>query len=280
MPKWLRIFFAIVVVVAGTNMPILLVSASPFHQQQMTYYAPGISSGITITINPLYVGVNPPVNFKATVSGKDIGLTWAMGANTTQIVIIRQANAQPLDRTDGAQVYSGSGLSYTDTGMANESVEYYYSAWGTDGSHYSTNASTTSAGGWGMTLLAYFVGIAILSFVALKSEFVLLKIAAMGGWFFMFMYIKSNPPPPLVEGSPAQQVFMIVCIAAGIGIALTAFGRSTVFNRKAGDTTMAAPKWKWNMGKDRDEFDGREIKHNETIEEYQQRVRRALRRDK
>jgi hypothetical protein len=260
--------------------PLLLVSASPFHQRQMTYYPGDMSMGITVTMNVAYTGPMPPINFVSAVSGKDIQLTWAMGANTTQIVIIRQANAQPLDRTDGAQVYSGSGLSYTDTGMANESVEYYYSAWGTDGSHYSTNASTTSAGGWGMTLLAYFVGIAILSFISIKSEFVLLKIAGMGGWFFMFMYIKSNPPPPLVEGSPAQQVLMMVCIAAGIGIALTSFGRSTVFSRNTGGSGVAAPKWKWNFGKDKDEFEGRTVPHNETVEEYQQRVRRALRRDK
>jgi hypothetical protein len=280
LPKWLRIFFTLVVVVAGTNMPILLVSASPFQPHEVTYFPSTMSTGITVTITPLF-GLQPPTNFIATISGKDIGLTWGYLSGTTSVLIMRQANAQPLSITDGQQVYTGSGTSFTDVGAANESVQYYYSAWGTDGVLYSTKYASTSAGGWGMVFLGIIVLVVGVSFVALRSPNPLLKMVGLAAWVMFFLYIKNTPPSPIVDGSSTQGVLMIVSWACGIGIILTYFsgevGRQRA-DRNGNSYNYSAFKWKF--GKDKDEYEGRIAPHNETIEEYQARVRRALHRDK
>ena len=129
-----------------------------------------------------------------------------------------------------------------------------------------------------MTLTAILVLVALLSYLSIKVDFILLKIAGMAMWFVLFMYIKSYPPTPLVEGSPAQQLLLIVCVATGIGIALMSFGRNASRNNKT--SGYSNTDWKWKFGKDKEEVEGRNIRHNEPIDEYQTKVRHVLGRDK
>jgi hypothetical protein len=108
-----------------------------------------------------------------------------------------------------------------------------------------------------MTLTTIVALVALLSYLSIKTEFILLKITAMAMWFVLFIYIKDSPPDPFVAGSTGQQMIMMVCIAAGVGVALMAFGRNVNKNRGNSNNSVSGTSWGWKFGKDKDEYEGR-----------------------
>ena len=236
---------------------------------------------VTITVVP-FLGSGILTFTVTQISDTEVDLAWTKDAGITNVMVRAKYGTMPMSRTEGYLVYEGALDSAVDTSMDfNETAgTLYYRIWGqrADGLWLDYEVNKASAGGLVVTLLAIGVLVATLSYIAIRSNFILLKIAAMGVWFFLFMYIKDNPPAPLVAGSAAHQVLIVVCIAVGIGMGLSSFGRNV--NRNSQSRGISSSDFKWKFGKDKQEYEGSNLNHRETIDEYQLRVRRALGRDK
>jgi len=103
---------------------------------------------------------NSMTNFTATTqSTSQINLAWTRGSGANNTYVIRKTGSYPGNRTDGTEVYNGTGTSYSDTGRSS-STKYYYRAWsytnwtynGTTYQQWSDNnasdtATTKSSGG-------------------------------------------------------------------------------------------------------------------------------------
>jgi len=72
---------------------------------------------------------NAPSSFDASaVNTTQIDLSWTKGSGAEKTKIQRKEGNYPTDRNDGTQVYFGTGINTSDTGL-NASTTYYYRAW-------------------------------------------------------------------------------------------------------------------------------------------------------
>lgn len=103
-----------------------------------------------------------PENFNSVVTGsplsKDIVLTWIKGNNANNTYIVKKAGSYPSDRSDGTNIYNGTGTTYTDVTPTPGNI-YYYRAWSCregDSSHIwseSYSSTTTSLIGNNHTII-------------------------------------------------------------------------------------------------------------------------------
>jgi hypothetical protein len=78
-----------------------------------------------------------------------ISLTWHKANNSTKTLINYSTSTYPVSPSSDTQAYFGSGLSYKLTGLT-AGTTYYFSAWGYDGTNYSSvayNAVMTTLAG-------------------------------------------------------------------------------------------------------------------------------------
>ena len=90
--------------------------------------------------------LNNVTAFTALADVNQINLTWTNpgDANFTQVKIVRKTGSFPANPTDGTTVYSGTGTSYSDTGLAS-GVTQYYKAFSTDCCSGASSGATASA---------------------------------------------------------------------------------------------------------------------------------------
>jgi hypothetical protein len=86
--------------------------------------------------------ISEPTNFRATVSGTTISLSWLIGSGASNTLVRGKAGSYPSSITDGTQVYFGAGGTATHSGL-DEGTTYYYTAWGESGGGYSSTTAQT-----------------------------------------------------------------------------------------------------------------------------------------
>lgn len=239
----------------------------------------GVSTDVVISANPSW-GIT---SFTATViSDTQVDLEWVFAPNVTNVIIRAKYGSEPIDETDGYLVYSGTDVSVSDTSMNfDESLGIlYYVAFGETAPGVYGSSASDDVEGLIMAIIALFVFGGILSFLALRSEFPALKMAAGFGWFAVWVYVKDNPLGTMTEGSSAHTALLLVLVLAGAAMLLTAFGKNVGRQRNIQQNggSFNFSNWKWGFGKDKDEYEGRQRARPETAAEYQLRVRQALRR--
>lgn len=129
-----------------------------------------------------------------------------------------------------------------------------------------------------MMLLALVLLSLGVSFIAYKNSFPLLKLGAGAAWIALFMYAKDNPPEPILEGSAIHTVLLLVFIVMALAVILSGLGRDVQRNRQSMFGNFTSNEFKWRFGKDKREYDGIELPHRESAEEYRAKVHKALRR--
>ena len=127
-------------------------------------------------------------------------------------------------------------------------------------------------------LLAGFA--ALTSWLAFRNGFPLLKLGAAVMWLVLWMWLKDNAPAG-TEGQPWHYVALLGCIVMILAIPLAQLGRDT--ERRYGDSRGAfwmSRSWKWGKGGGEAPAPSSPMAamRDRTLE-YQQRMRRALRRD-
>lgn len=70
-----------------------------------------------------------PQNLSAKgINNTVVNLTWDKGEGANNTYIVRKMGSLPINRSDGANIYNGTGSSYNDTGLQMATL-YYYRAW-------------------------------------------------------------------------------------------------------------------------------------------------------
>lgn len=97
--------------------------------------------------------VNEPVSIIAIPYGTSLSLTWVKGSGAPYTLIRYSTGSYPTTTSSGILAYLGTGESVMVEGLT-PGVTYYFSAWGKEGTSYSTSYQTQLA-----TTLAYDTGI-------------------------------------------------------------------------------------------------------------------------
>lgn len=225
------------------------------------------------------------VSFTATyISDTQVDLAWVKGAETVYVMVRAKYGAMPIDRTDGYLVYEGALDAYTDTSMDFDETTsiLYYRIWGRTAAGVWADSLITTNEVEGISVVLIFLAVLAIgiSYLALRSNFPALKMGAGFTWIAVMMYIKDNPPGTLIEGSATHQALMLVSILVGAGMLLTAVGGNINRQRNYEGGNASFGDWKWKFGNDKSAYTGSQPTNGrETPEQYQLRVRKALRRD-
>ncbi len=262
MKKWLAVIF--IVIASLLPQPV----------------SAGVTTDVLITAKPGW-GI---LTFTATyINDTQVDLDWTYAPGITNVIIRAKYGSEPASETDGYLVYSGAGLSTSDMSMNFDETLgiLYYKAYGETAPGVYGASASDDVEGLIMAIIALFVFGGVLSYLALRSNFPALKMAAGFGWFAVWVYVKDNPIGTMTEGSSAHSAVLLVLILAGVAMMLTTFGGNVNRQRPNAQNggSFNFSGWKWGFGKDRDEYEGRHISRPETAAEYQMRVRAALRRD-
>ncbi|MDD5092616.1 MAG: Ig-like domain-containing protein, partial [Candidatus Wallbacteria bacterium] len=101
-----------------------------FAFDQSGNFASGADISATAVDN---VPPSAPLDFRAAGGPGRISLTWGNPSDCTGVTVVRKKGSAPVSLSDGGVVYSGTGTSFTDTGISVGDM-YYYAACATDAS--------------------------------------------------------------------------------------------------------------------------------------------------
>jgi hypothetical protein len=120
------------------------------------------SVSVTVTANPkIYVTTGLAATY---ISDYEVGLTWLMGSNVTNVMIRAEWGSTPTARNDGFLVYYGNATNFVHyTSLATATQPVYYRLWSQmpDGSWDDVIAPT--AGGDFMSKTMVFIVVAVLA---------------------------------------------------------------------------------------------------------------------
>lgn len=164
--------------------------------------------------------VNEPTSITAISYGTSISLTWIKGEGAPYTLVRYNTGSYPTTTSSGTLAYLGTGESVMVEDLT-PGVTYYFSAWGKEGTSYSTSYQTQLA-----TTLAYDTGINPIDnietppdnddFLLTPSETNVSNIPLVGG---------------LVEGvsnsygTPVNMVWYVGWVIVGIGIFVVVYNK-------------------------------------------------------
>lgn len=228
------------------------------------------------------------IDFTVTAPNENqLDFSWVFGENTTAIMIRGRFGNYPNDipdintaPSDGFLIYNGNGTEasyYFDENIS----DLFIKAWGQSSTGEWIQTTDTYKKGSAMTLigLVFFAG--ILSYLALKTPFRLFALLAGGAWLGFALYLKSNPPGSLVEGSSPHVAIWVVIIGVAIALPLYALGREVQTQKSFGDGLQVNKIFsKWNLGfgdigKDKDKVSP-VMQRRQKLQDYRDSVHKAL----
>lgn len=96
--------------------------------------------------------------------------------------------------------------------------------------------------GYAMILLS--IG---LTWIAFRTTFFGMKIMAGVWWFIMFIYLKTESPTAITEGSGLHTAMLVVCIGIGLMIVLSGLGRGIQRSQKWGEGFEQSEGFHWKL---------------------------------
>ena len=152
----------------------------------------GTSADITVTATG-YVCEAPGGFTVVYISDYEVGISWVKGVDAENTLVRAAIGRMPENRSDGYEVYYGTGTNTTDwVNMETLSVPIYYKSWSQTigGTWEEGGSSTGQVEGVSMILIAFIalaLGLTISTF-ALKSGRAILAFASAGGWVLLGVY--------------------------------------------------------------------------------------------
>jgi len=164
----------------------------------------------------------PPTNLILTDLGANtITVEWVKGVNTTNTMVRTSRTDYPATVSDGELLYYDTGTTVNVTGWNLDFSTLYVSAWGydVDDISYSDDYTTATIGGEIMLFLQVMILFGIVTTgMAFWKPNVLFGVMAGGGWGVVLATYLSDRPSNIIEGSAADNMAVLVLIAAIIGI--------------------------------------------------------------
>lgn len=144
-----------------------LSSSTLYHYRAVVYYwgsyAYGSDGNFTTLAGPTPTAspsptpaASPPTGFIVVRGTGQAMLSWTKGSGSSHTLIRRSTSSYPTSTSEGVQVYFGTAIGFTDTGLT-DSTGYYYTAWGYADGVYSSTYATAYAppyAGAGTSVLA------------------------------------------------------------------------------------------------------------------------------
>lgn len=238
------------------------------------------TADVTVTATPLVTsGI---LDFTITyVSETQLDFSWSYGANTTDIMIrgkwgdypddIPNVNTEP---SDGFLIYSGNGTStswYFDENIST----LYIKAWGQndDDTWQVDTSNTTGFKETTMVLLAFLAFSGVMSFLALRSSYWILKFLAGVSWWIMGMYWISNRPVSITQGGAVDNAVIIALFIIGLAFMFMPFWRMKTESGREIGGRFRLPF----MGSEEEESRPPAPTRSERNARYRERVNSALR---
>ena len=270
MKKWLVILVLLALGLILATVPVLA----------------GTSAEVTVTATG-YICEAPGGLTLTYVSDYEVGISWTKGEDAVNTMIRAKYGSVPESRTDGYLVYYGAGTSASDTGVSiDETVApIYYRAWSesTGGAWEEEGISNFFEGG-GMLFIGMLIFAGILSWLGIRSSFVLLRLMGGFGWLAVFVYWISSPPAAITQGSSTHVAVAVVLIGMTVAIPLIGLGRevtaqkdyrSGLSTETSGRFSFQLPDWLKASTPGGAERLNKERRERET-EAYRERLHRAL----
>jgi hypothetical protein len=152
-----------------------------------------VNIGITAQGNQPGALPGAPTDFDAVLaSNYQVDITWVKGINATHTLIRGKIGEYPADRTDGYEVYFGTGTSVTDwVDLTATDEPVYYRAWAWNITGYSNTYAQDFVEGGGVGMADALILIPILGLlggltvIGDRNRNWLVIIIAVLGWFLM-----------------------------------------------------------------------------------------------
>lgn len=204
-----------------------------------------------------------------------VGLTWTKGSGTDNTFIVRKIGSYPVDRTDGVEVYNGTGDNTTDSGVDFgylTSGSYYYRAWGWSSvSGYTACYTENLVGGEGMLIMSLILFCGLLTGLSGWKRFLPLAMAASIAWL-AFGILALTSPSTIGVGSISETWVQ----AMGFALVLMIFVPVLLYIRPTTtlQKTRGGISWTEQGGLPKDsETRGQRVKR-----EYKEKLRKRMRR--
>jgi len=122
-----------------------------------------------------------------------------------------------------------------------------------------------------------------LSWIATHSAFFGLRLMAGAFWFVVFIYLKTNVPTAITEGSGLHTALLIVPVGFGLMLVLSGLGRGIARSRKweqgeeqvTGGFKWQLPDWMKTGGENEYQRRQRDVEQDNL--EYKRKLREAYR---
>lgn len=246
---------------------------------------------VTVTATPDYGITSFAIDY---ISETQLDLSWITAPDVVN-VMVRSKYGSDLDEipdedtepSDGVLVYYGSASSFSDTSMDFDQNpgQLFYKVWGqkADGKWYTGSRSAWEESAI-VTLIALFIFCGILSFLGVRSNFVLLRLMGGAVWITLLIYWIMYPPSAITQGDAAHIAVAIVLIGMTVAIPLLGLGREVSRQKdfRGGldtETTGAfhfkIPDWLKGEGGGETYAQKRE-KTEEALRDYRERMHGAL----
>jgi len=169
--------------------------------------------------------LDAPTKFTATFVGSDLVLTWVKDPTSTNTIIRRSYTAYPKSITEGAEIYNGTGTTFTITNVNGQSPQSFFSAFSESGGVYSSLYVTATNGGMFMYLAILLAAGAVFAFLAWKFRGYVMGIFAGALIIFAALYTRSTPIPNITVGGGIDTGIYLTLLSFGIFVALISLGK-------------------------------------------------------
>jgi hypothetical protein len=189
---------------------------------------------------------------------------------------IPDENTEP---SDGYLIYYGDDISASDTSVDfnNNLGILYIKAWGqnTDDT-WQVQTHTGSEESREVQLAVFFGFALVMTSIATRTSYWILKMLAGFTWFAVAVYWKNNLPSGITLGSTVDNVVLVILGGIGVAMMLMPFWYTKPINGQEVGAGFKALRSRFFGGEEGEEEETHEVSREERLAAHRNRVTRAI----
>lgn len=248
--KWIRIGLLVLVLSGLLLLPqVVLAESSSDITITATGYVAGAPGGLTLTY----------------VSDYEIGVSWTKGEDAVNTMVRIAYGRLPSSRTDGLELYNGTGTSATHwIGNVGLVGPVYYRAWSQNAGGVWEESGVSEEGNFmsASFLFIGFIALALaLTLIALKVRLILFRMAAALGWLVLGVWLLLSDSTNLQMSDTWTQILGFLFLIMVVGVLslqmITETKRELVDKSRPGFPGAGTSSWtEWGL-KPKEEVESR-----------------------